>query len=174
MDLNGAIAQAFDQTNGAIRVSAVNDAVSLGPGSMITAATVVTTNDVPRIQFPDAATTTAYATLTIPNTWTACNVGLIWSGTTAGTNPVRWQVSVKKLDIFVDLITEAFFQDVFLNAATQTTANQVKADNVIAAMDVTPFALGDAYSVRVQRIGADAADTYTGIAELLGVNLQRV
>ena len=173
MDANGVLASVFDLTNNALRVSAVNDAVSIGVPNMQTAATIVTTNDVTRIQFPDAATTSAWATLTIPSTWTQCNIGLIYSGSTAGTNPIRWRVAVKKLDIFLDLITEAFASDVFINQATQATANQVAAVNVISNFDVTPFALGDAYSVLVQRIGADAADTYTGIGELIGINLQR-
>jgi hypothetical protein len=173
-DMNGVLSSIFDASNNAIRISAANDTYFLGAAALQTAGTIVVTNDVPRIQFPDAATTTAYATFTLPNTWTQANFGVVYSGSTAGTANVRWQGSIKKLDVFSDVITEAFFSDVLSTVATPTTANQVTATNTNASVDVTPFPLGDVYSYRIQRLGADGADAYTGIVEIIGISIARV
>lgn len=175
MDANGVLAAIYDASTSSLRISATNDAIFFTAGQIQSAATVITTNDVPRFQFPDAATTSAWVTFIVPNTWSQANVGFTWCGSAAGTAPVRWRLAVKKLDTFVDNISEAFFADVSANVATPAAAGvTVNTNNQIASMNVTAAAFGTLYSALIQRVGADAGDTYLGVAELIAINLQRV
>lgn len=173
-DMNGVLSSVFDSANNALRISAINDSLILPPGEFSGTFTTVVTNDVPRIQFPDAATTSAYTTFFAPATWSQCDIGLIWTGTAASANPMRWRVAVKKTDWFFDNISEAFFADVSANIAPSVTPGLVIASpGHIDNMNVVPGGIGSSYTLMVQRIGGDAGDTNTGIGELLGVLLAR-
>lgn len=176
-DVQGLLNACYDANENAIRVTSAFEAIFYSPGELTTMAgspTNVTTNGVPRLGFPDAATTTVGITFGVPKWWQFFGVGMVWCGSSVGTNPVRWQVDVEKNHVFVDNISEAAFRTATANVATPGTAGVTTytVDHV-ANVDATPDAFGNVFAVTLSRIGADAGDTYTGVAELISLVVRR-
>jgi hypothetical protein len=167
----------YDASENAIRVVAANEGIFFSPGELSTIAgapTFPVTNGVPRVGFPDAATTTMGIVVGVPKWWDFMGVSFVWTGSTAGVNPVRWTIDVKKFNLFSDNISEAVFATATANVATIAAAGVLNYTiDQVANVNLTPFAFGNVYSINISRIGADGADTYTGVAELLNLVIRR-
>lgn len=177
MEAQGILNSVFDSTNNALRVTAAGDFVYVGAGELeliAGARTLTVTNDVPRLTMVDAATTTFGCTMALPGYWTTADFGFHYTTSATAAGDIRWRMAVKKLHVFVDNISEAFLADV---SATVDAPNQgvtFAQLNHLNDVNVTPEAFGTLFSVLISRVGADAADTYTGSAELMGVFAQAV
>lgn len=171
-DTQGILQKCFDPSNNALRISSASDLIYIPANSLAAAAgtpTIVVTNDWPRAQFADGVTTTMVGTFSPPPTWSRMSMGF-WFTSTVGSNAQRWRLAMKEARAFQDNMADAYEQDV---TATQTifTANVVhKGSDQILNYTLIPGGLGGShYQFLISRIGADGADTNTGIGELFGV-----
>jgi hypothetical protein len=96
-------------------------------------------------------------------------VSLRWMATTATSGDVRWSVAWEKSN--TDLDSDSFDTATAATATTNGTSGIVTVTN-ITCTTIDSLAAGDLFRLRVQRIGGDAADTMTGDAELVAVEIR--
>lgn len=119
----------------------------------------------------DASTTAAYTHLRLANDWTGVvDAALLYTGDTSSTNNIRWQVSTACVADSEDLLSPTFNTASASNSAGPTTGRQRKSVS-FSGVNVSNCAAGETLFLKAERIGADAGDTYGGVAELLGIEL---
>jgi hypothetical protein len=167
--------QIYDDVSKSLRLSGGSDRVDFPAASLSTIAGTpgtAATNGMFRVTFPDAATTTVGFTYFVPLWWNTFSVNYIWTSE-SGTGNVRWQTDVKKIDLFIDNISEAVFatnqQTVASGTAGVPTATLDSPNNV----NSTGGTFGSMYGIQISRLGADAADTLAAAAGLISVYLIR-
>jgi hypothetical protein len=89
--------------------------------------------------------------------------------TTATSGNVRWSVAFERCT--TDLDTDSFDTATAATVATSGTSGIVAAGS-ITCTSIDSITAGDLFRLRVQRLGADAADTMTGDAELVAVEIR--
>lgn len=134
-------------------------------------------NDHPLIAFTDGVTEAAIWEGFIPEQWdgTTFEIHFFWSAATATTGNVRWECAVERNEISgTDIDADSFGTVVLVTTTTATVAGALKTTacsmNTAAIRD--NIVAGDAMRIRVRRIGADAADTMTGDAQILVVQVR--
>jgi hypothetical protein len=135
-------------------------------------ATLDTRNSIAILDFDDASTEGSIYVGVIPEAAVLTSgiiVSLRWMATTATSGNVRWSVSFERCN--TDLDTDSF------DTATAATATTNGTSGIVTVTDITctsidSLAALDLYRVRVQRLGGDGADTMTGDAELVAVELR--
>jgi hypothetical protein len=133
-------------------------------------------NDHPVIAFSDGVTEAALWEGVIPEQWdgTTLEVQFAWTGGAAITGNVRWECAMERNDTATDIDADSFGTVVLVTTTTGTTAGQPRyttcsmstaaiRDNVLA---------GEAFRLRIRRIGADAADTMTADAQIMTVQVR--
>ena len=88
------------------------------------------------------------------------------TGSTSSALLIRWQVSTACVADNEDLIAPAYNAASASNVAGPTTLGQRKSVT-FAAVAVTNCAVSEQLYLKVERVGADAGDTYTGVGHLL-------
>jgi hypothetical protein len=124
------------------------------------------------LDFDDAATKSAVFVGTIPEA-ASLGSGLIvrlhFMATTATSGNVRWSVAFERSN--TDLDADSFDTATAATVATNGTSGIVTV-SAITCTTIDSVTAGDLFRVRVQRLGADAADTMTGDAELVAVEIR--
>lgn len=121
------------------------------------------------INYADAATQGAFWTFEVPTDFASTlNVRPLWSpgATDAVAHTVRWSITVKILATGSD-VTAAGVTTAFTGTSAARTVN-ILVTEAAQASGAAPAA-GDRMKIELQRIGADAADTYVGAVRLLGL-----
>jgi len=124
------------------------------------------------LDFDDAATETAVFVSILPRSATITNgliIELRWMATSATSGNVRWSVAIERCN--TDLDADSFDTSVESTAACNATSGIITATS-ITITTIDSLAAGDLFRLRVQRLGADAADTMTGDAELIAVEVR--
>jgi hypothetical protein len=137
-------------------------------------ATLDTRNSRAVLDFTDAATRGAVFVGVIPEGATLASgliVSLRWMATSATSGSVRWSVAWERCN--TDLDSDSF------DTATAATGAANGTSGIITVTDITCTTIdgltaGDLFRLRVQRLGADGADTMTGDAELVAVEIREV
>jgi hypothetical protein len=176
MDLQGILADVYDPVEHALRITSGADVIFVGMGEMQAVAgtaTLIAGNGVPRWSFPDAATTTLGMSFATPRSWNTFQVAFVWTAEGGAGGNVRWQVDIKKLDIFIDNISEAVFATGVGNDAAPTIGVLSLVSGRPTGVNATAGALGTMYGIQVSRIGADAGDTLAAAAGLFQVLILR-
>jgi hypothetical protein len=135
-------------------------------------ATLDTRNSIAVLDFDDAATESAVFVGILPEAADVSSgliVSLRWMATTATSGDVRWSVAWEKSN--TDLDSDSFDTATAATATTNGTSGIVTVTN-ITCTNIDSLAAGDLFRLRVQRIGGDAADTMTGDAELVAVEVR--
>ncbi|SRR6266404_2719931 len=138
-------------------------------------ATFGTVNAIPFLAFNDAATWTSTFIGMVP--WgevfaSGIIVRLKWASATAITNAVKWGVAYERLGV----LTVA--SDHFGTQVTGTTTVGGTVELFSETAITIPYAnmvssvAGDPFRLQVQRLGADAADTMVGDAQLFTVSVE--
>lgn len=129
------------------------------------------------LEFDDASTESAYWQCLMPRHYAGGGVTatIVWMGATATSGNVVWGVAFERHDDEVtDLDADSFATAGTATAATAATSGAVQYTAIAftngAAMD--SIAAGEAFRIRVQRVGGDAADTMAGDAQLLCVEVR--
>jgi hypothetical protein len=135
-------------------------------------ATLDTRNSIAVLDFDDAATESAVFVGILPEA-AALGSGLIvslrWMATTATSGDVRWSVAWEKSN--TDLDSDSFDTATAATATANGTSGIVTVTN-ITCTTIDSLAAGDLFRLRVQRVGGDGADTMTGDAELIAVEVR--
>lgn len=121
----------------------------------------------PAITFADAATEIAAVSVPIPETWATFDVHLYWTCLTTATGNVRWVV----------IRDRAGAGDSLNVSGSNATATASSPGQYLLAVTACSTGIAavpdDLCNLRVQRTGADAADTLAASVELIGVMLSR-
>jgi hypothetical protein len=124
------------------------------------------------LDFDDAATESAVFVSTLPRSATIASglvIELRWMATSATSGNVRWSVAIERCN--TDLDSDSFDTSVESTAACNATSGIITATS-ITITTIDSLAVGELFRLRVQRLGADAADTMTGDAELVAVEIR--
>jgi uncharacterized protein YfiM (DUF2279 family) len=137
-----------------------------------TAANLGSTPDLTAVvALADAATQGCIWTFMVPSDWVSGVITLqpVWSpgSNDAVAHTVRWNMKCQTVAAGVT-VTGAGTAVLFTGASAARTAGVVVYDTATSTT-LTPAAAGDLFRLTFQRIGADAADTYVGVVNLLGV-----
>jgi hypothetical protein len=135
-------------------------------------ATLDTRNSIAVLDFDDAATESVVFVGILPEAASLGSgliVSLRWMATTATSGDVRWSVSWEKSN--TDLDSDSFDTATAATATADGTSGIVTVTN-ITCTNIDSLAAGDLYRLRVQRVGGDGADTMTGDAELVAVEIR--
>jgi hypothetical protein len=135
-------------------------------------ATLDTRNSIAILDFDDASTEGSIYVGVIPEAAVLTSgiiVSVRWMATTATSGNVRWSVSFERCN--TDLDTDSFDTAIAATAATNGTSGIVTVTDITCTSIDSLVAL-DLYRVSVQRLGGDGADTMTGDAELVAVELR--
>lgn len=135
-------------------------------------ATLDTRNSIAVLDFDDASTESAVFVGVIPegaSLGSGLIVNLDFMATTATSGNVRWSVAFERCT--TDLDSDSF------DTATASTVAVASTSGIVAVGSITCTAIdsitaGDLFRLRVQRLGADAADTASGDIELVAVELR--
>lgn len=178
-DLQGLLNSVFDSTENALRVTSVGEAVFYSAGELTPmqnagAVTNVVTNSVPRLAFPDAATSSVGLVYAPPKWWSHFGVSVVWVPEVGTGGNVRFTCTVKKLDVAIDLLSEAVFATATQDVAAGTTALQVKYTvDILPNVSAAISNFGSVYIVEVAREGGHANDTLAGAIGIMDVALRR-
>jgi hypothetical protein len=130
----------------------------------------VSPNTIEAVAYADAATQGATWNFTMPIDWAA---GIItatpyWDpgATDAVAHTVRWSYSARMIQSGVSVIS-AGTTTAWTGTSSTQTANQLFIDKA-TDVGITPKPIG-VVRLEVQRIGADALDTYVGVVNLIGI-----
>ena len=131
------------------------------------------TNDRDMWQFVNAATSTLFAEFVAPRTYTGrgMRVTVAWSqNDTSSGSDVVWEVSIERLVVGANLASDSFDTATQVIATLPGVADQMAIDTFdIAIADMDALAAGERFRLRIQRLGNDGNDGYTGVAELYDV-----
>ncbi|NBW18710.1 MAG: hypothetical protein EBR82_63130, partial [Caulobacteraceae bacterium] len=135
-------------------------------------ATLDTRNSIAVLDFDDASTESAVFVGVMPE-GASLGSGLIvylhFMATTATSGNVRWSVAFERSN--TDLDADSFDTATAATVATSGTSGIVTVGSITCTA-IDGITAGDLFRLRVQRLGADAADTMTGDAELIAVEVR--
>lgn len=139
------------------------------------------TNGFAYLVLPDAVTTDLYFTIEIEEWWLTSTLGIYmeWANLHTATGDVRWEYEFKECDIATETLAQA---DVVgsrtvtvaspsANGGTTTSVCFQQAAGFPATMNPGPIA--SFYSLRISRLGGDAADTLAGDVAFIATNYTR-
>lgn len=137
-------------------------------------ATLDTRNSILVLDFDSSSTESAVFMGIVPDgavLTSGVSVRLHWAATSATSGNVRWRVEFDRMTTDID-------GDSY-DTATEATAATTGTSGVLTATSITcttidSMTAGDPFRVRVSRVGGDAADTMSGDAELIAVELRQV
>jgi hypothetical protein len=150
------------------------DRAQLDSGTAATIGTVP--NAVQAVALADAATQGCYWAIAVPVDWASGSITVqpFWApgATDAVAHTVRWSFTVKSVVSGGD--ATAAGTNVLVTGQSLAHAVGFIYGNGEAQTDttVTPTTIQDILMVNLRRIGADAADTYVGVVNLIGVRLR--
>jgi len=123
------------------------------------------------VAYADGSTQGAFWSFVVPDDWDSGVITLqpVWSpGSTDGTaHTVRWSIVAKTVAAGTT-VTAAGTTVTFTGSSAARTVGVVVYDTATSTT-LTPAAAGDVFRFTLRRIGADGADTYVGVVNLLGV-----
>ena len=99
-------------------------------------------------------------------------VRIRWMATSATTGNVQWQAAFRRInDDAEDVDTSQTYDYNSTTVTTATASGEVDYATITftSGADMDSLAAGESFVLRIKRNAADAADTMTGDAELLGV-----
>ena len=135
-------------------------------------ATLDTRNSIAVLDFDDATKESAVFPAVIPegaSLGSGLVIRIIWMATSATSNACRWEVSLERGN--TDLDSDSF--DTVATAATTTNGTSgIVSVTEITLTTIDSVAAGELYRLRVARDAANAADTMTGDAELVAVEVR--
>lgn len=139
-------------------------------------ATLDTRNVHPVLDFDAAADESAVFTGVLPRHYAGggITIKLIWAASSATTGDVVWNTAIERLDTGTDMDADSFAT---ANAATATTSGTSGANTYTdvahtSGAQMDSLAAGEAFRLKVTRNADDAADTMTGDAELVAVEIR--
>ena len=123
------------------------------------------------LDFSDGSSQTAVTHFRLPADWTGnVDVVFLFTGDTASSNNIRWQVSSACAADAEDLLNPTYNTASASNVAGPATAGQRRSAS-FTSVSMANCAAGETAFWKFERVGGDAGDTYTGLARLLEVEI---
>lgn len=137
-----------------------------------TPACLGTSNTTGVLGYVDAATSSANINvLRLPVGWTgAIDLNVEYTGSTSSTNNIRFQASTACVADDGDQIAPSYNSATAATSAGPGTAGQKKTV-AFAGIAVTNCAAGETLNLKLERLGGDGADNYTGVMQFLGMEI---
>jgi hypothetical protein len=135
-------------------------------------ATLDTRNSIAVLDFDDASTESAVFVGIMPegaSLGSGLIVNLDFMATTATSGNVRWSVAFERCN--TDLDSDSFDTATAATVATSGTSGIVAVGSITCTA-IDGITAGDLFRLRVQRIGGDGADSMSGDAELVAVEIR--
>lgn len=152
-----------------------------GPGAMVSPTAVLNVGDgVPRLWCPDGDTTDVYVLFEVEEWWLNSTIGIYfeWVNDHSATGDVRFDCAIKEVDIGTETLAAAGTAGSRTFTVTTPAAN-ISTTSIICsiangnAFTFTPGAFASFYSLRISRLGADAADTLAGPIGIVAASITR-
>jgi hypothetical protein len=134
----------------------------------------------PRVYCPQGVTTDVYAIFEVEEWWLRSTIGVYfeWVNDHTTTGDVRFDCSIKECDIGTQTLAAAgvigsrtvTVTSPAANTATTTVVASVANGNPVS---FNPGTLASFYSLRITRLGADAADTLAGPIGIIAASMTR-
>lgn len=105
----------------------------------------------------------------VPDTWSAVDITIFWVNNGAGAGNVKWDYLAKTFAIGANLTGAP--QD-FATTVAASAQNLLASTKLTAAAGAFPCVPGSLLTIRIERDGANAADTLANGVGLLGILLQ--
>lgn len=125
------------------------------------------------VNLADAATQGAFWSFMVPYDWVsgAISAEIYWSpaATDGVAHTVRWTMTCKSVAAGASVIAGGT-ATTFTGASAARTVDLLVRDTITSTA-ITPAAAGDLFIFGLQRIGADAADTYVGAVRVHGIRI---
>jgi hypothetical protein len=98
-------------------------------------------------------------------------ISIFWMATSATSGACRWEVAIERGNTDLDADS---FDTVQVGTTTTSGTSGIPNKTTITLTTIDSVVAGDFFRLRVARDAADAADTMTGDAELLAVEVQQI
>jgi hypothetical protein len=139
-------------------------------------ATLDTRNNHPCLDFDAGTDESAIFTGVLPRHYAGggITVKIIWSATGATSGDVVWNSAIERLDTGTDMDSDSFATATTATATTGGTSGTPAYTDVAhtSGAQMDSLAAGEAFRLKVTRNADDGADTMTGDAELIGVEIR--
>jgi hypothetical protein len=137
--------------------------------------TYVTTSGYPRWQLPATGTTAVITpSFNCPTWYVATDVHLGVSNDHTATGNVRIRSILREVDIGQALSAAATISDVTVTLASPAANGGVGIMVPVATVSFTPGFFGSIYSLELQRLGDDGADTLAGPLGIIAIGFKRM
>lgn len=139
-------------------------------------ATLDLRNGHPVLDYDAAADENGVFTDVLPRAYAGggLTVRLWWLATSATTGDVKWNVQIERMDTGTDLDADSFAAAQTATTTTSATSGAPVSTDVAftSGAQMDSLAAGESFRLKVTRDANDAADTMTGDAELLSVEIK--
>ena len=128
----------------------------------------------PVIYYSSASTQSAHWTIQLPAEYDAASnldLTILWTGTSAAAGNVSWVASFRRYVAGADLSLSGAVDNAFTEAGPPAIYESISDTITLSQANIDGAAAGDLLRISITRVGGDAADTYTGSAALLGIQL---
>lgn len=130
---------------------------------------------------PDGVTTDLYFTIEIEEWWLKSSIGIFmeWANIHTATGNVRWQYEFKECDIALETFAQADVVQSFTTTEASPVANGGTTTAILFSqasgrpITFNPGGIAAFYSLRISRLGGDAADTLAGPVAFIATNMTR-
>jgi hypothetical protein len=125
------------------------------------------------LDYADGSTNSSTAHFTTPSDWDTSknlDITVYYTGNTADTSNIRWQVSTGCVADGETVISPTYNTASAANTAGPATAGFRKS-SAFSNVAKTNCAAGETMWLKVERVGADAGDVYAGVGQLLEVGI---
>jgi hypothetical protein len=140
-------------------------------------ATFDTRNDHPILDFSDAASDTAIWEGMMPEDWDGASFDVLinWTSGTAVTGNFRWESTIERNDTATDIDADSWGTPVLVTVSAPTTSGFIKQTTFGhgTAAQRDSVAAGEAFRLRIRRLGSDALDTATGSAQIISIEIRK-
>lgn len=147
----------------------------LGSGN---AATLLARNGHLLLKFPDAATYGRAFPSVMSRRYASggINVRLLWCAATATSGNVVWGGAVERLQVGTDLVSaDSFATEKTVTSTTSGTAGVLATATItFTNSEIDGVVVGEAFRLRIQRLGSNGSDSMTDDAQLLAVEIYEV
>lgn len=143
-------------------------------GAILLTATIVTVQTNHRaINMPDAASTQAFWSFRLPPHWAGktLTANVLWAPSSTNTGNALVSVAIYRQAVGVTLSSVAAGSGGGLQVPNGVAD---RPQLLTASISLSAFSEGEAVSFRIQRLGSDGTDTFTGAVQILAVQLSAI
>jgi hypothetical protein len=113
----------------------------------------------------------------MPEDWDGASFDVLinWTSGTAVTGNFRWESTIERNDTATDIDADSWGTPVLVTVSAPTTSGFIKQTTFGhgTAAQRDSVAAGEAFRLRIRRLGSDALDTATGSAQIISIEIRK-